>query len=563
MKKLSLLVLLFSISSNALHAQIEIDNHTFNPQFFVTIIAGVLLALIFQLLLTALSVAGGISMVGNVKQSFVDSRVKPNDSKNKDNYQFDQDYNSDTATGVKVSTGFGIWSLITTALSLFGASILALNLSFSGDTMSNITVALVIWALFFIILFYLEARIVNTVIGSLITTVTSGLKSSLTSVKEIFETSQEKKLNQTIDHTIDKVRQELNVDLNTSELSNTLDKFLNKVDNKLPDYDRLINDLQGVAKKSKSKNTSGKYMAIQQVLSNAIEKADNGNSEESKGKVDKLKTLLSELEKAYNSDDSTAEGIKDIITEYSDQDKSQIDQKIKEIKNYISSATPENLSQEKLDQDFQKILTDPKAAGAILSSEFNDFNKDKIVKLIASNTNLEKEQLDTYASRIENTIGVAKEKAESLDISSLTESSEKKISDFLENTDREELNYEDLKTDINSIYNNPKDSLSVIKSRLNKMDAETVKALIKNNKYIDEKDIDTVTSTITETLENIKTQVNSIEQKAHEQIQMTKRKAVIQAEHARKTAASAAWWLVITIIVSGGASMLGAWLELF
>ena len=37
--------------------------------FFVCIVAGVLLALGFQLLLTSLSVAGGITAVGNIRKS--------------------------------------------------------------------------------------------------------------------------------------------------------------------------------------------------------------------------------------------------------------------------------------------------------------------------------------------------------------------------------------------------------------------------------------------------------------------------------------------------------------
>ncbi|TYC10755.1 hypothetical protein ES677_10575 [Bizionia gelidisalsuginis] len=60
----------------------------------------------------------------------------------------------------------------------------------------------------------------------------------------------------------------------------------------------------------------------------------------------------------------------------------------------------------------------------------------------------------------------------------------------------------------------------------------------------------------------IKSKVQKIEQKAQEQLEMTKRKAVIQAEHARKTAASAAWWLIITVVFSAEAAMLGAWIEL-
>ena len=541
------LLLLLTSPSFATSTQIEVDTANINSQFFVAIVAGVLLALIFQVLLTALSVALGISMMGNLKQSYVDSKVKP--TSNNNDYTFDQDYSSGTSTGVKVSSAFGIWSLITTALALFGACALALNLSFFGSVASNITVALVIWALFFLILFYLETRIVNTVVGGLVTTATSGLKSSANAIKELFTSSPEKKVQTTINNTIDKIRKEFDVNVDTSDLSNVLDKFLNKVDNKLPDYDTLKSDMKSIAEKSKSKNMSGKYMAIQQVLTEAIKKADASDAKVSEGKVNQLKDVLSDLKQAYTSDSSTIEGMKDVVANYTSVEKSQIDEKINQVREYIKSATPDSLSKEAISEDLNKIISDPKSIGAVLSSKFGEFDKDKIVEALSQNTSLDKGQLNNYADNIESTISKAKNAIEENDLNTIKASAEKSIANFFNK-------------DLNAIYNNPKDSLSIVKSRLSKMDADTIKALVTNNKYIDEKHIDSISSQINNTFDSIKSQVSSIEQKAHEQFEMTKRKAVIQAEHARKTAASAAWWLVITVIISGGAAMLGAYIEL-
>ena len=44
---------------------------------------------------------------------------------------------------------------------------------------------------------------------------------------------------------------------------------------------------------------------------------------------------------------------------------------------------------------------------------------------------------------------------------------------------------------------------------------------------------------------------------------MVERKAVIQAEHARETAASAAWWLVVSAVFSACAAIGGSLLTLF
>ncbi len=564
-KKKIIFIFTFLFTAYATYAtstQIEIDTSTINSQFFIAIISGVLLALVFQIILTALSVALGISMVGNLKEAYVKNKVNPDNISN-ENYNFNQDYGKiGVSTGVKVSSAFGIWSLLTTAISLFGASALALNLSFFGNVASNLTVALVIWALFFLILFYLETRIVNTVIGGLVTTATSGLKSTANMVQSLFASSREKKVENMVGSTIDKIRKEFDVNLNTSELTKTLDKFLNKVDNKLPSYDTLKSDLEKIAKSSKSKNTAGKYMAIQQVLTKAIDEAGNSKNLSSKGKVGQLKNILTDLKSAYSSNSSTAEGIKDIITDYTSLEKQQIDDKISELKDYISNATPKHFSKDALNEDFNKILTDPKSAGAVLSSKFENFNKDKIFEVLSNNTRLDKSELHSYADKVVNTISNARKIIEENDLNTIKTNADKSIGDFFNSTNRDELDYDDLKSDLNAIYDNPKDSISIIKSRLNKVDADTIKAIVTNNKYINEDQIDNISSQINSTIDSLKSKFSSIEHKAHEQLKMAKRKAVIKAEHARATAASAAWWLVITVVLSAGASMLGAWIDL-
>ncbi|WKX76357.1 hypothetical protein [Zobellia laminariae] len=49
-----------------------------------------------------------------------------------------------------------------------------------------------------------------------------------------------------------------------------------------------------------------------------------------------------------------------------------------------------------------------------------------------------------------------------------------------------------------------------------------------------------------------------IETEARQRVKILERKAVIQAEHARQTAVSAAWWLVLTAIISGVAAIGGS-----
>jgi hypothetical protein len=196
------------------------------------------------------------------------------------------------------------------------------------------------------------------------------------------------------------------------------------------------------------------------------------------------------------------------------------------------------------------------------SGILSSLNRETIITALSKNTNLKKDDLETYADRIEDYINNLTEKIKNADMDSFKKGVEDYVSNFLDSTQRQELNYDDLKRDLKASLDNPKDTFDILKNRFSKFDADTVKALITNNKYISEENIDDINGAVTDVLKQVQDKIKSIEQKAHEQIEMVKRKAVIQAENIREIAASAAWWLVVTIMISAGAAMLGGWIEI-
>ena len=538
---------------NALETDVLIS-----PTFFITIIAGVLLALAFQFILTAISVAGGITAVGDIKKNFVKSRVEPSDSEKSGDDTFDEDYGSKTAMGVKITTAFGIWSVVTTCIALFGATALALNLNpFESGTINTVT-ALVIWAVFFLILFYVEAKVARTVVGNLISAATSGLRGSAEMLTSLLTPSPESKIENVIGTTVDRIRKEFDSGLNTDQLSNVLDNFLTKVDNKIPDYEDLKSDLEDIAKKSANKNTSGKWMAVQQVLTRAITENSSSDDAEKKGKAQKLKELYDSIVSSYNATSGKEEGIKNVIENFTPLEREQINEKIEQAKAFLSSSTEAELSSENLKGKMKQILDDPSLLRAFISENVKNIDRQGIIEALSSNTNLKKADLENYADSTEATIkGIVKEfDKETLD--NYVRSMEAKVSNFFNNTGRQELNYALLKNDVKRMIDNPKDSLSVIEERFSSFDNDTLRAVVSNNKYIKEEHVDRVLQTITSSKNEVSDKIAQIRTRANQQIEITKRKAVIHAEHARATAASAAWWLVLSTLLSSVAAMAGS-----
>jgi len=100
------------------------------PQFFIALIAGVVLAFAFQLLLTNLSVAAGLSYMGN--QSHESSPA-----------------HGDSPQVRHIGKKVGTWTLITVTIALFFACLLAVKLSLISSPGLGAIVGLVVWATYF------------------------------------------------------------------------------------------------------------------------------------------------------------------------------------------------------------------------------------------------------------------------------------------------------------------------------------------------------------------------------------------------------------------------------
>jgi len=533
---------------------------TFTPNFFIAILAGVLLALVFQLILTALSVAIGITAIGDVREMYTKNRLNTDDSKNevRDEYEFDQDYNSGTNLGVKITTGFGLWSVITTCISLFAATAIAIKLSLFNIDGTAIALGLVVWSIFFIILFYLEFKFANTVIGGLINTAMSGLRSTAGMVKDVFAPSDQKKMQSVISQTVSQIRSEFDGAIDTDQINSTLNNFFERVEKKIPDYDDLRTDLEGIAKKSKNKNTAGKWMAIQQVLTKAISESSDSSDSGKQGKAAQLKSLLSTVQEKYKEGNTPYEGIANIISTLTPAEREMVDTQMQNFKKYLGSSDSEGFSVSSLQTKLGEIFKNPAMIKTAFENNVSELNKDSIVEYLNQNTNLKKEQIQTYADTIEGQINKLRDTYNEGANTDLKAVAEKRIKSFLNNTGRPEIKYDALQSDFQKIFDNPKQSLSVVRDRLGRTDSGTLRALITSNKYVTEENLDKIVAQFDTAKKTTSAKLAEVQNELNRRVENIKRKAAIQAEHSRKTAASAAWWLVITAVLSAGAAIAGS-----
>ena len=582
MKKISLTMCLLFVGNN-IYSQ-ELDTVTFtdtiiSPQFFITVIAGVILALGFQFILTALSVAAGISAIGDIKKTYVESK---NHSTGKvhfnDEEKDDKDKNDSIPTRTLITTGFGIWSTLTVAISLFGATALAMNLSLVATPLIGATLALVIWATFFILLFYLETKVVNTMIGGLISTATSGLRSSASAVKDMFAPSEETKIEHMADHTIEKVRKEFKKGFDPNMVNDAVNDFFTKFDKKVPNYDKVKKDIEQIVEdsvdKSNKQNNSnngasspGKWMAVQSVLNNAISESTSDNSKEGKNKTEQLKRMYGELKEAYGKGDTSEEKTQKVVAKLTPADEEEVGNYINKIKEFISQNGSDNLDSNEMEQRIKEIVKNPNVEASKVGQKIKEFDRPTIIEFLSENTPLDKSQIERYAKNIELILNKVQGELNGYNSDSLISDIKKQVEGIINGLsstgENSSFDFAQLSTILQSKMDDQKENLDDIKTKLSNTNKEDVIALVTNNTRIDRKDINDVVDSFEDAKSKVLLNIQNIEDTARGKLKVLERKAVIQAEHARESAASAAWWLVVSAVFSAVAAIGGSMVTLF
>ncbi|MEM8809251.1 MAG: MFS transporter [Cyanobacteria bacterium P01_G01_bin.38] len=177
------------------------------PQFFIALLSGLILTFGFQLLLTNLSVAAGISYVGH----------SSSDSK-------------DSSGGVgprKIGLAFGLWTLITVSLALFFACLLAVKLSLYNSALLGGITGLVIWGTYFCLLFWVSSTTVGSLIGSVVKTATSSFQALVgTATAAMGAKVASNQTIQTAEAAAAAIRRELSAGWNSEELGESLKEYL-------------------------------------------------------------------------------------------------------------------------------------------------------------------------------------------------------------------------------------------------------------------------------------------------------------------------------------------------
>lgn len=207
------------------------------PRFFTALISGVILAFAFQLVLTNLSVAAGISYLG-----------RPSDS--------NSDYGEVSSLGGtirKIGTAVGIWTLITVTIANAIACFLAVKMSlviFSPGL--GAILGLVIWGAYFLLLVWVSSTTVGSLVGNVVNSATSGFQAIMgTATAALGAKAVNQQVVATAEAAAAAVRRELGSAIDPTSVREKVEDYLEMVRppeldlNKIRgDFERLLSDPQ-------------------------------------------------------------------------------------------------------------------------------------------------------------------------------------------------------------------------------------------------------------------------------------------------------------------------------
>lgn len=128
---------------------------------------------------------------------------------------------------------------------------------------------------------------------------------------------------------------------------------------------------------------------------------------------------------------------------------------------------------------------------------------------------------------------------------------------YFNGLERPELNYSQLRRDFEHILHEPAATFSVLKSRLGRMDRNTLLALLSSRADVSKEDAERTVRIMEEARNSVLRKAESVELEVASRLAQVEAVALSEAEHVRKAAATAAWWLFASAVASGVAAGVG------
>jgi hypothetical protein len=246
-----------------------------------------------------------------------------------------------------------------------------------------------------------------------------------------------------------------------------------------------------------------------------------------------------------------------------EQAQQQYEKLTNQIGEYLRNTNLEELDPEGIQRDLGKLLNDPQAGAAALRSRLAQIDRETLVKLLSQRSDLNEEQVNQIIDRVQKAIRVVIRSPRQLVARTRNQARDlqTELAEYLRRTNRQELNPEGIKRDLQLLLKHPQVGAEQLADRFKKIDRDTLVSLLAQRQDVTEEEanriVDQIESARDQIINQAETARNSVLQtveqlqtEAEQRIVALKQNAKEQMEETQKTVATAAWWLFGTAITS-------------
>ncbi len=213
------------------------------------------------------------------------------------------------------------------------------------------------------------------------------------------------------------------------------------------------------------------------------------------------------------------------------------------VENYLRSTGKEELNPEGIERDFTALLDDPEAGiDALRDSEallrsadrFSQFDRDSLVQLLSQREDFSQEEVEQLVGQLESTRDRVLSQAQELkdQAKSKADDLRGRVEEYLRNTNKEELNPDAIKQELQTLLNDPQAGLSALRERLSQFDRDTLVQLLNQREDLSEEQINQVIDQFSDVRDTILNAPRELAGNAKEQYEQITNK---MAEYLRNT----------------------------
>lgn len=224
--------------------------------------------------------------------------------------------------------------------------------------------------------------------------------------------------------------------------------------------------------------------------------------------------------------------------------------------NYLRSTGKEELHPEGIKRDLQLLLNNPQAGMESLQERLAYFDRETLVALLSERHDISREDVERIVDQI---LAVRDQVTEKIDyvknrIHAAINRILYKIRRYLNGLERPELNYYGIRDDIHQLLDDPQAGFAALRDRFSHLNRDTIVAILSSRDDLSAQEAEGIVAQVEHTRDRLLQRAERIEQAAKLRLEQVKQEAEKQASATKKAAATAAWWLFFTALISAVAS---------